>query len=187
MTLVVAVALAATAGTAAAAPVQRVSNADIAPDCNIVTNTTSAPTGTARGAAAVVDDRQAERGRGYLRLTTNSASDHVSVFAERKRYFGMKLDALNEIALRTLIEHAWDPNNSGAQHQHPDQPEEGRQHLHLIGLGAHLHRPWRGADRGVAAMATRRRARAGGPPAPSPTPERSTSTASRPTLRRSTT
>jgi uncharacterized repeat protein (TIGR01451 family) len=115
MTLVVAVALAATAGTAAAAPVQRVSNADIAPDCNIVTNTNFCTdrNGT-QGTAAVVDDRQAERGRGYLRLTTNSASDHVSVFAERKRYFGMKLKALNEIALRTLIEQPGSTNNQQA-------------------------------------------------------------------------
>ena len=115
MTLVVAVALAATAGTAAAAPLQRVSNADIAPDCGLktATNFCTDKSGT-NGTAAVVDDRRADRGRGYLRLTTNSSTDHVTVFAERARYFGTKLRDINEIALRTLVEQPGSTNNQQA-------------------------------------------------------------------------
>ncbi len=103
MTLVVAAALVGAAGTAAASPTRRVSNADIAPGCTGLTASRfcTETNGTA-GTAAVVDDRRADVGRGYLRLTTPSKDDHVTVFSQDLS--GHKLSEITDLQYETYVE-----------------------------------------------------------------------------------
>jgi hypothetical protein len=74
-------------------------------DCNTATPTGYCTELHGGGTAAIVDDRRANLGRGYLRFSTLAAADHATVFAQRQ--FGNKrLADLNTVAFETLIEQA---------------------------------------------------------------------------------
>ena len=103
LALVVATALVGAAGTADAAPAKRVTNADIAPVCPATTTGFCTELHGA-GAATVVDDKRANAGRGYLRLSTLAAPDHATVFAER--FGGMRLADITDLAFETFVEQA---------------------------------------------------------------------------------
>ncbi len=111
MTLAVAAGLLAASGTATAAPTTRVSNADIAPVCPATTTGFCTELHNA-GAAAVVDDKRANVGRGYLRLTTLATDDHATVFAER--FGGMRLADITDLAFETFVEQAASGNGQAA-------------------------------------------------------------------------
>ncbi len=102
-TLAIVAALVCAAGTAAAAPTTRVSNADIAPVCPAVTTGYCTELHGA-GTAAVVDDNRANAGRSYLRLTTLAPADHATVYAER--FNGMRLADISDLAFETFVEQA---------------------------------------------------------------------------------
>jgi hypothetical protein len=114
LTLTVATGLLTGSAVAAAAPPPtRVTNADLGTptiNCNF-----AAPTGYCTelhegGTAAVVDDRRANLGRGYLRFKTQGENDHASVFAQ-PQFAGKKLADLTSISFETLIEHVGTTNN----------------------------------------------------------------------------
>lgn len=109
LTLAVATGLVAGSGLAAAAPpTTRVTNADLGPasdNCNTATPTGYCTELHVGGTAAVVDDKRANLGHGYLRLSTPGASDHATVFAQ-KQFGGKKLADLDNLAFETLIEQA---------------------------------------------------------------------------------
>ena len=112
MGLTVATALLAATGTAAAAPPARVSNADIAPVCPAPSPTGFCTELAGAGTAAVVDDRRADGGGGYLRLTTRATTDHATVFAQR--FGGMRLADINDLAFATFIERSAMGNDQAA-------------------------------------------------------------------------
>jgi CARDB len=103
LVVLVAATLVVAAGTAAAAATTRVSNADIAPICPAVTTGYCTELHGA-GTAAVVDDKRANAGRSYLRLTTLAPADHATVFAER--FGGMRLADITDLAFETFVEQA---------------------------------------------------------------------------------
>lgn len=111
LTLAVATGLLTGSGLAAAAPpTTRVTSTEIAPVCG----STASPTGYCTelhvgGTAAVVDDRRADLGRGYLRLSTLGAGDHATVFAQQQ-FGGKKLSDLTSLAFETFIEQAGSAN-----------------------------------------------------------------------------
>jgi hypothetical protein len=109
LTLTVATGLLTGSGLAAAAPpTLRVTNADLGTpvsDCNAPTPTGYCTELHVGGTAAVVDDRRANLGRGYLRLSTLGQDDHATVFAQ-KQFAGKKLADLTSVSFETLIEQA---------------------------------------------------------------------------------
>jgi hypothetical protein len=111
LALVVATALVGAAGTADAAPAKRVTNADVAPVCPATTTGFCTELHGA-GAATVVDDKRANAGRGYLRLSTLAAPDHATVFAER--FGGMRLADITDLAFETYVEQASAGNGQAA-------------------------------------------------------------------------
>jgi len=110
MTLVVVAALVGAAGTAVAASVKRMSNADIAPTCAQINPSRfcTDKNGTA-GTATVVDDQRANAGRGYLRLSTPTSADHVTVFSQALT--NHKLSEISDLAFETYVEKVGTDNN----------------------------------------------------------------------------